>query len=220
MPFGNAQSLTNDELYAIIAYVLYLNDIIKDENFELNREELQHRSRCRTRPVSIDDDRETTEKEFWRAKPCMSELHAGRSQDHRPRAGARRDAGSRNGPKVDYWHDGFARRSALRRIALRRQSLASAAARGRRQCARRIPVVGMCHLSSVTGRYDGIPPIVGWPKPSSSRSWTNTAPRNAPILSCRRLRSASGRGNRGACGLFRKLAAGQSSSSKSTGEKS
>ena len=36
MPFGNAQSLTNDELYAITAYVLYLNDIIKDEDFELN----------------------------------------------------------------------------------------------------------------------------------------------------------------------------------------
>ena len=41
MPFGNAQSLTNDELYAITAYVLYLNDIIKDENFELNADELQ-----------------------------------------------------------------------------------------------------------------------------------------------------------------------------------
>ena len=36
MPFGNAQSLSNDELYAVTAYVLYLNDIIKDENFELN----------------------------------------------------------------------------------------------------------------------------------------------------------------------------------------
>ena len=30
MPFGAAQSLTNDELYAITAYVLYLNDVIKD----------------------------------------------------------------------------------------------------------------------------------------------------------------------------------------------
>ena len=36
MPFGNAQSLDNDELYAVTAYVLYLNDIIKEENFELN----------------------------------------------------------------------------------------------------------------------------------------------------------------------------------------
>ena len=32
MPFGNAQSLSNDELYAITAYVFYLNDIIKDQN--------------------------------------------------------------------------------------------------------------------------------------------------------------------------------------------
>ena len=36
MPFGNAQSLSNNELYAVTAYVLYLNDIIKDENFESN----------------------------------------------------------------------------------------------------------------------------------------------------------------------------------------
>ena len=36
MPFGNAQSLTNDELYAITAYVLYLNDIIKEDDFGLN----------------------------------------------------------------------------------------------------------------------------------------------------------------------------------------
>ena len=35
MPFGNAQSLTNDELYAT-AYVLYLNDVITDEKLELN----------------------------------------------------------------------------------------------------------------------------------------------------------------------------------------
>ena len=33
MPFGNAQSLTNDELYAITAYVLFLNDVIKDGRF-------------------------------------------------------------------------------------------------------------------------------------------------------------------------------------------
>ncbi len=36
MPFGAAQSLSNDELYAITAYVLYLNDVIKDFNFELS----------------------------------------------------------------------------------------------------------------------------------------------------------------------------------------
>src|SRR5215510_11639512 len=36
MPFGNAQSLTPDELYAVTAYVLYLNDVIKDQNIELD----------------------------------------------------------------------------------------------------------------------------------------------------------------------------------------
>jgi cytochrome c len=37
MPFGNAQSLSNDELYAVTAYILYLNDIVTDLDFELNR---------------------------------------------------------------------------------------------------------------------------------------------------------------------------------------
>ena len=35
MPFGNAQSLSNDEVYAITAYILYLNDLV-DEDFELS----------------------------------------------------------------------------------------------------------------------------------------------------------------------------------------
>ncbi len=36
MPFGDAQSLTDDEVYAITAYLLYLNDLVDDE-FELSR---------------------------------------------------------------------------------------------------------------------------------------------------------------------------------------
>ena len=35
MPFGNAQSLNNDEVYAVTAYILYLNDLV-DEDFELS----------------------------------------------------------------------------------------------------------------------------------------------------------------------------------------
>lgn len=31
MPFGNAQSLTDDEVYAITAYVLHLNDVLKED---------------------------------------------------------------------------------------------------------------------------------------------------------------------------------------------
>ena len=36
MPFGNAQSLSADETYALTAYVLYMNDIIEDESFVLS----------------------------------------------------------------------------------------------------------------------------------------------------------------------------------------
>jgi hypothetical protein len=36
MPFGNAQSLSSDEMYALTAYILYLNDIVDDDEFELS----------------------------------------------------------------------------------------------------------------------------------------------------------------------------------------
>ena len=39
MPFGEAQSLTHDETYQIVAYLLFMNDIIDDE-FELNQENI------------------------------------------------------------------------------------------------------------------------------------------------------------------------------------
>ncbi len=37
MPFGYAQSLSNNEVYALTAYILYLNDIV-DDDFELSKE--------------------------------------------------------------------------------------------------------------------------------------------------------------------------------------
>jgi cytochrome c len=40
MPFGEAQSLTPDEVYAITAYLLYMNDVVADEDFTLSRENL------------------------------------------------------------------------------------------------------------------------------------------------------------------------------------
>ena len=66
MPFGNAQSLTNDELYAVTAYVLYLNDIVKDENFELNRQELQHDQASERSRISSTTIARVAEKAFWR----------------------------------------------------------------------------------------------------------------------------------------------------------
>ena len=37
MPFGDAQSLTPDETYAVVAYILNMNDVVEDD-FELRRE--------------------------------------------------------------------------------------------------------------------------------------------------------------------------------------
>jgi cytochrome c len=75
MPFGNAQSLNNDDLYAITAYVLFLNDVITDEDFELNATTFKT-LKLPNEPNFIDDDRETAEKEFWR-KPCMTNCAQG-----------------------------------------------------------------------------------------------------------------------------------------------
>ena len=40
MPYGNAESLSVDEYYALVAYVLFLNDVITDQNFELSNKNL------------------------------------------------------------------------------------------------------------------------------------------------------------------------------------
>jgi cytochrome c len=70
MPFGNAQSLSNDELYAVTAYVLFLNDIIKDESFELNAATFKT-IKLPNESKFIDDDRENSERALWNQTPCM-----------------------------------------------------------------------------------------------------------------------------------------------------
>jgi mono/diheme cytochrome c family protein len=100
MPFGNAQSLGNDELYAVTAYVLFLNDVIKDENFELDAKTFKT-IRLPNEPNFYDDDRETAERAFWRKAPCMTNCLPGeakiigraRALDVTPEAG--------KGPKVE-----------------------------------------------------------------------------------------------------------------------
>ena len=79
MPFGNAQSLTNDELYAITAYVLYLNDIIKDESFELSDKNFTT-IKMPNQPNFYDDDREVAEKAFWQKNPCMTNCAPGEAK--------------------------------------------------------------------------------------------------------------------------------------------
>jgi cytochrome c len=70
MPYGNAQSLSNDEIYALTAYLLSMNDVIKDENFELNETNFTS-IKMPNAAAFYDDDRETTEKKFWVKEPCM-----------------------------------------------------------------------------------------------------------------------------------------------------
>ena len=74
MPFGDAQSLTNDELYAVVAYTLFLNDIV-DEKFVLSKETWSS-VKMPNAGGFYDDDRETTEKAFWNPQPCMTNCKA------------------------------------------------------------------------------------------------------------------------------------------------
>ncbi len=70
MPYGNAQSLSNDDVYALTAYLLFLNDIVP-ESFELTRENFTS-VRLPNVDNFYDDDRETTERAFWNPNPCMT----------------------------------------------------------------------------------------------------------------------------------------------------
>jgi len=79
MPFGNAQSLSNDELYAVTAYVFYLNDMIKDEHFELNASSFKT-IKLPNEPNFRDDDREAAEQALWRKSPCMTNCLPGQAR--------------------------------------------------------------------------------------------------------------------------------------------
>lgn len=69
MPFGNAQSLTPDETYAIVAFLLNMNDIVPAD-FELSDKNFAS-IRLPNENAFYDDDRPEAEKHFWGRKPCM-----------------------------------------------------------------------------------------------------------------------------------------------------
>ncbi|GLK54743.1 cytochrome c [Methylopila capsulata] len=73
MPFGEAQSLNPDEVYALTAYLMNLNDLVPSD-FVLSRENFP--KDLPNEKNFYDDDRETTEKAFWRTDPCMSNCKA------------------------------------------------------------------------------------------------------------------------------------------------
>ena len=98
MPFGNSQSLTPDQTYALTAYILQLNDLVK-EDFVLSRENFAS-VKLPNAANFIDDDRETTEKHFWNKKLCMINCKASVKITGRARM-IDVTPDSKEGPKVD-----------------------------------------------------------------------------------------------------------------------
>lgn len=70
MPFGAAQTLSPDEVYAIVAYILFSNDLV-DDDFVLSKETFTDVEMPNAGGFII-DDRRTSEAHFVR-EPCMSD---------------------------------------------------------------------------------------------------------------------------------------------------
>lgn len=76
MPFGNARSLSDDDVYAITAYLLYLNDVVVDEDFELSNENFSD-IHMPNEENFIPDGR-TQEAHYAKDKePCMTDCKPG-----------------------------------------------------------------------------------------------------------------------------------------------
>ncbi len=71
MPFGEAQSLSDEEVYAITAYLLYVNDVVEDEDFVLSQENFAQ-MRLPNEGGFFMDDREESPV-FARSAVCMSD---------------------------------------------------------------------------------------------------------------------------------------------------
>lgn len=71
MPFGDAQSLEVDEVYAIVAYILYSNYLV-DEDFVLSDETFADIEMPNADGFIV-DDRIATEHSLWVGEPCMAD---------------------------------------------------------------------------------------------------------------------------------------------------
>lgn len=69
MPYGAAQTLSDDEVYAIVAYILYSNFLVEDD-FVLSNENFLDVEMPNADGFII-DDRAETEYPIWRSEPCM-----------------------------------------------------------------------------------------------------------------------------------------------------
>ena len=71
MPYGDAGTLTADEVYAIVAYILYSNDLVAEE-FTLSKDNFTA-VQIPNADGFLRDDRDTTELPRWQVAPCMAD---------------------------------------------------------------------------------------------------------------------------------------------------
>ncbi|WP_394688792.1 c-type cytochrome [Hoeflea sp.] len=76
MPFGDARSLSDDDVYAITAYLLYLNDVVDDEEFELSNENFAS-VRLPNETNFFDDNRMDEPHYAKGVEPCMRDCKPG-----------------------------------------------------------------------------------------------------------------------------------------------
>lgn len=79
MPFGDARSLSDDEVYAVTAYLLFLNDIVTDEGFVLSHENFNE-MRLPNEAGFIADDRGDEPHMSLAADPCITDCISGEAQ--------------------------------------------------------------------------------------------------------------------------------------------
>ena len=71
MPFGDARSLSDDDVYAITAYLLYLNDVVTEEDLELSSENFAE-VRLPNEENFFMDDRDGEGHYAKKGEPCMT----------------------------------------------------------------------------------------------------------------------------------------------------
>ena len=88
MPYGNAGTLSDDEVYAIVAYILYSNDLI-EEDFVLSNENFMEFEMPNAGGFIV-DNRAEAEYAIWSRRALHDSLQR-QCCDHHARIGLGRD---------------------------------------------------------------------------------------------------------------------------------
>lgn len=80
MPFGNARSLSDNDYYALTAYLLYLNDIVTDEDFELNKDNFTSIHLPNEEGFISDNRTEEAHYQENKGDPCMTDCIPGKAE--------------------------------------------------------------------------------------------------------------------------------------------